>query len=352
MSGLFSSPKAPDPYATAAAQTAANEQTAKTTAQYNMIDQYTPYGNLNYTQQGSYEDGTPKYAATQTLNPLQQSTLNNQDQLSNNITGIGLNYSDLFSNLSKNPFSTDSLGVQAPKGDQSYIDSATDALYNQYSSRLDNKYGQEQSALDQKLYNQGIAPGTDAWNQATKNFSLDKNDAYQSALNQSVANGQTAATNQYNMQSNAYQNALGNSLTVRNQPINELAALLGNSSGVQSPTLTNTPTTNVAGTDISGLIQNNYATKQGASNAKIAALGQLAGAASSAAIMSDRRLKTNIRKIGKARNGLNVYSFSYKARPDKTFVGFMAQDVKKFKPSAVSYTNDGYMMVDYNQVGF
>lgn len=351
MSGLFSSPKAPDPYATANAQAQANSEAARVQAQYNMVDQVTPYGNLSYTQSGTYADGTPKYTATQTLNDTQSQTLANQDQLSQNVTNLGLNYVDQLSGLSKNPFDASQLGVSAPTGDQQYIDSATDALYGQYTSRLDNQYGQDSKALEQKLYNQGISQGTEAWDQAMKNFSMDKNDAYQSARNQAVANGQTAATNQYNMQSNAYQNALSNALTLRNQPINELSALLGTSSGVNNPTLTNTPTSSVAPSDISGLIQNNYAQKSANRNALLGAIGGAAGAGAGAFAASDRRLKTKIKRVGVLPSGIKLYQFAYKSNPKQIHVGVMAQDVARIKPDAVGVMPNGYMAVNYAMIG-
>jgi hypothetical protein len=42
----------------------------------NNVNQVTPYGNLNYTQSGKWEDGTPQFTATQTLSPEQQKLFN------------------------------------------------------------------------------------------------------------------------------------------------------------------------------------------------------------------------------------------------------------------------------------
>ena len=44
-------PSAPDPSETAAAQGAANKDTAIATAELNRYNQITPYGNLTWTQQ-------------------------------------------------------------------------------------------------------------------------------------------------------------------------------------------------------------------------------------------------------------------------------------------------------------
>ncbi len=65
---------------------------------------------------------------------------------------------------------------------------------------------------------------------------------------------------------------------------------------------------------------------------------------------SDRRLKTDIHRIGTTVLNLPLYSFEYKDQPG-TYVGVMAQDVLKVKPSAVSIGSNGYYMVDYGKLG-
>ena len=50
-------------------------------------------------------------------------------------------------------------------------------------------------------------------------------------------------------------------------------------------------------------------------------------------------------------NGLNLYSFRYRGRDHTVYVGVMAQEVQKIAPSAVSYDRQGYLMVDYDQIG-
>ena len=64
---------------------------------------------------------------------------------------------------------------------------------------------------------------------------------------------------------------------------------------------------------------------------------------------SDRELKQNIVHIG-MENGHNIYEFSYKAEPDKRFIGVMADEVEKTHPEAVN-TVDGYKAVDYDKIG-
>lgn len=64
---------------------------------------------------------------------------------------------------------------------------------------------------------------------------------------------------------------------------------------------------------------------------------------------SDRELKQDIVHIG-MENGHNIYEFSYKAQPDKRFIGVMADEVEKTHPEAVN-TVDGYKAVDYDKIG-
>ena len=63
---------------------------------------------------------------------------------------------------------------------------------------------------------------------------------------------------------------------------------------------------------------------------------------------SDRRLKTNVRKINTRADGLNVYEFNYVWGGPKQ-IGLMAQEVREVYPDAVS-ERDGYLMVNYAKV--
>jgi hypothetical protein len=66
-------------------------------------------------------------------------------------------------------------------------------------------------------------------------------------------------------------------------------------------------------------------------------------------VPSDRRLKEDIKKVGKTDDGLNVYTYKYKGLPSKTFMGVMAQDVQKRNPDAVE-SRGGLLAVDYSKV--
>jgi hypothetical protein len=78
-------------------------------------------------------------------------------------------------------------------------------------------------------------------------------------------------------------------------------------------------------------------------------LAQGIGAAGgAAAFFSDKRLKTDIKKVGKTEGGLPIYTYKYKG-DNRTQMGVMAQDVEKKTPKAVSEVG-GFKAVDYKLV--
>lgn len=76
-------------------------------------------------------------------------------------------------------------------------------------------------------------------------------------------------------------------------------------------------------------------------------IGSGLGLASSFMKLSDRRIKTDIKCIGQADNGLPIYTFRYFNDPKaELHMGFMAQDVEKVRPEAVSKVG-GIMAINY-----
>ena len=67
---------------------------------------------------------------------------------------------------------------------------------------------------------------------------------------------------------------------------------------------------------------------------------------------SDRRLKQDIKLVGRdERTGLNLYEFAYKADPGQRWRGVMADEVLQVMPSAVHTNEEGFMSVDYGALG-
>lgn len=66
--------------------------------------------------------------------------------------------------------------------------------------------------------------------------------------------------------------------------------------------------------------------------------------------LSDRRLKTNVRVVGKLSDGLNVYSFGYVYAPNADCLGLMADEVAEVYPEAVALSDSGFFAVNYSAV--
>src|SRR3546814_7562959 len=81
--------------------------------------------------------------------------------------------------------------------------------------------------------------------------------------------------------------------STRNQPINEITALLSGSQVSNPASMSGpSPQTQVGGVDYAGLVNQNYQNQMNAYGAKMGGLFGLAGSLGGAAIMSDRRLRS------------------------------------------------------------
>lgn len=74
--------------------------------------------------------------------------------------------------------------------------------------------------------------------------------------------------------------------------------------------------------------------------------GGMGDMAKAAVILSDRRTKRNIVKIGSRPDGLNIYAYNY-LWSDEPQIGVMADEVKQIKPHAVITLDNGLMAVNY-----
>jgi hypothetical protein len=195
-----------------------------------------------------------------------------------------------------------------------------------------------------ELYNNSGQMGL-SQNLALQGFN---NEAQNQQFNQSQAAG--------NFDNNARQQQIQEATYLRNLPLNDIAALLGTGGGVQNPTFNPFAQVGVAAPDYMGQVnstfnaqQNQYNQAQANRSAGLGSIFGLAGSLGSAALMaSDRRLKTNIVRIGELANGLATYVFTYIGDTVRHF-GVMAQEALGIVPEAVGAI-DGYYYVDYRKV--
>lgn len=329
--GKQSAPAAPDPYATAGAQTQSNQQSAAYNAAINRMNTYTPYGSQQYSFQG-YDPNTnaPIYSQDIQFSPQQQALYDQQTGNQQKQGQIGGQLLDNLSSQYSTPFSYDtSQGLQK----------AQDALYARNTQYLDPQFQREQSQLETQLTNQGIPRDSEAWTNAMQQFNANKNQAYESARNDAIS----GATGQSMTQ-------LQEALAARNQPLNEYNALMSGAQA-QLPQFQSPGQVGAAPADISGAINNAYQGALAGYNARQSSTNSLVGAGSTllaAYLMSDRRTKENIERVGKTDGGLNIYRYNYKGM-DTPMLGVMAQEVEKEDPDAVIEI-DGIKHVDYSRV--
>ena len=89
--------------------------------------------------------------------------------------------------------------------------------------------------------------------------------------------------------------------------------------------------------------QRNYQNQVAGYNAQMGLLGDLAGTAAKF-IPSDRRLKSNIERVGTHSLGIGIYEYDINGERQR---GVMADEVETVLPEAVVTRSDGYKMVNY-----
>lgn len=396
---------------TAQQQSQANVNTGIANSVLNNTNQVTPYGNLTYNQNGTTRVGdndVPSYTATQTLSGPQQIISDKNQDLSIRALNAASPLLDRVAGAVSSPLSF--AGAPSIRGTgvldqlpQMFLNSARGVnyqgpsnpdqvrndAYNALTSRSNIDLARSRDAGNVQLANQGIAPGSEAWNRATEM----QDRAVVDASNQATINAGTIASQDVNNAAtisgakgqaagvqgnlfagagNAQSTAFGEDQTLRNQYINEYQtqrnsplsdyqSLFGLSGGMTNPTFANTPQGQIPPTDVTTPAIQQYQAQQNAYNmqnqnsqATQGGLFGLAGTALGAGLRfglpllagSDIRMKENIRHIGHTHDGQKLYFFTYKSDPSTPHIGLMAQEVEKVRPDAVIEI-DGMKYVDY-----
>jgi len=341
------SPSAPPPpdYAGAAKATAVGSlEAARAAAAANRVNQVTPYGNLTYTRDPNAPTPDDGWQVTQTLAPAQQQLLDQQNKTSLGLSSLadrGLGYVD--SALSNNITMADLPATMVNAGQ-----TGQDALMARFQPMID----QQHKGLEAQLANQGIMPGSEAYDNAMRTQNQSENDLRMQA-----------ALNGINVGENAQNQQLQLKTALQNQPVNMLNAVRTGSQ-VTNPTFTNVAQqATTAGPDMLGAAQGQNQYNMGLYNSQVAAnnsssglLGGLGAAAlmspagtfgklgtMAAGMFSDVRLKTNIKRIGTHDSGAGIYSYIKFGKPE---IGVLAQEIEQVMPHAVSTHSSGYKMVN------
>jgi len=393
-------PTPPNPYATAAAQTGTNVGTGVANAFLNNVNQVTPQGNLTYdvTSNYSWTDpatnqtySIPRFTATQTQTPQAAAIEAQNNAAKETLARTGATQAGKVESILNTPFnpgtgapaagsasgimgvpqaatSYDTGGqIQNTFGDagdvtRSYgpadnFSADRQRVEDSLMARMNPQLQKERANIEQRLADQGIRYGSQAYTSAMDDYNRQATDtrfgaisqaggeqqrmmdmaakeagfqnaAQQQAYDQAMGRGSFAnsAQAQQNAQNAALagfgnaglaqqlaqqqsgfnaQNASRNQYMQeqyqqRQQPLNEITAMMTGSQ-VANPNWLNTPSSQIATTDFAGIMNQNFAQQsqnyQTAQSGWNAAMGGLLGLGAGA-IRSDERVKKDIVPMG------------------------------------------------------
>lgn len=228
-------PKQPDPVVIGEQQRLTNAETARLQAQLNRTNETSPFGSLTYNQ-----IGPDQFERQITLNPEQEQAIKAQQQLAAGLSGYANERLPAIQEILDRPITTDF------SADRNKVESALLDRLNPYIQR-------DRDLLENRLVNQGIRPGQEAYGSEFDTFNKGVNDARLAAI---IGAGQEQ-NRLFDLESRA-----------RLQPINEIAALLGNAQ-IQTPQFQGTPQTGVSPTDISSPFYQSYNNQYDAYNQQL-----------------------------------------------------------------------------------
>lgn len=268
-------PSPPDPVATAQAQGAVNKEAAIAQQELNFVNQQTPYGNLEFSQRGTSEAGTPQYTATTTLSPEEQQKLDLTNQAGIKYGQTANQQLNAVSGKLAQPLDYGALGA-APQINEQTRGAVADSLYG----RLEPLMNRDRDRLETRLATQGITQGSEAYKNALDDEARARTDARLAVENQAL--GQAGQL--YGLERSARDSAINELNQQRQIPLNELSAMLTGSQ-VQGPSFVGTPQAQLNPADLMGATYNsyqgelnNYNQKQGVQNALMGGLFGLGSA--------------------------------------------------------------------------
>jgi len=296
-------PAAPDPAISIAEQ-----------GRQNRINTVSPFGTTKYTvgPAGNQSD-LSDITRTDTLNPSQQRQFDARNRLGETLLGQAESQVQQF-----DPNQFEFRGA----------DSGQNETFNRQVALLEPEFAKQEERLMQDLANRGIPEGSELFDEQLQKLRDDQ--------------GRTLS----GVASQADQTGFAQAVSTRQQRFNELAAQLGG----QQLTPQNVQTQNI---DVQGAFNAQQAAKQAAFEAEsiqASAFNEgLFGLGSAAIGASDRRLKTNIKRIGTHALGIGYYVFDYLW--GERAEGVMADEVRTVMPKAVLRMSGGYDMVHYGMIG-
>jgi hypothetical protein len=198
-------PAAPDYAALQQSDALANRETAQELTRWNRPTQVDQYGNtLNWSQ-----DAQGNWTQSQTMNPLikagqdqalaaylkaSQEASNQGSFQAPSYDMVNNRYWEAIGNGNFDPNAYGSIG----EFDRTQGDKVASDMYESSMSRLRPQQEQDVAAIDSKLRQQGLQPGTEAYDRAMKNMTTSQGDVNSKLALDSTSAGYNAAMGIYN----------------------------------------------------------------------------------------------------------------------------------------------------------
>lgn len=320
---------APQNFGQAAQQTAqGSQQAVNQQTQANRPNQSSPFASTQWTQGpgGQWQQNT---------------------QFNGPLGGLSDSLQQQAAQAMGQPFSLG--GLPALTDGAAAREQAINAAYGSATSRLDPAFQQREQQLRTQLQQQGLAPGSEAYEQAVAGLGRERTDAYNQAMNSAIGQGTQAGQALFNQSLAGRQNALAEALRARGQAFGELQGLQGltQQQNFMGAGLAQSPDY-LGAAGLQGQQDwQRYAFDQQQLSDIIGGGAQLAGSLLPF-FLSDERAKTDIRYTGRNLHGVPMATWRYRPEygdPSVTHHGVIAQDVQQILPEHVRRRVDGLLEV-------
>lgn len=283
----------------------------------------------------------------QTLSPDQQALLDKGNAAKIKLADLGIQGAGIAQGILGQQMDFNDL----PSRPGSAEDTRTKVM-NAMMSRVNEDVDRQKGLSHSNLIAAGIPTSSQAYQDAQALNERARTDARNQAF---LASGQEM-TRDFQTDSNRRRDALAEKLTERQTPLNELAAI---QSGSQLSNPFSMPgyaqSAQVGAAPVYGAFADKAGYNTDLYNVRAAQAGNLMNGLfgmGQAGIMaygaSDRRLKSNIVRVGDHPLGIGWYEYDIFGRRER---GVMAQELLRVKPEAVTTLPNGYLAVYYDMIG-
>jgi len=238
---------------------------------------------------------------TQTLTPDAQATLESQQAVEKGLANLGQQGIGTAQNALANPFNPNLSGLKTELDTSQLTQMPTNQGINAQEAimrRLQPQLTQNENATRQRMANQGLVPGGEAYENEMRIQGQNRNDLESQAALQGInldaalrqqGLGEQQMRTQFGNE--AQQQSLAQQLALRNQPLNEISGLMSGSQ-IQMPQFQGytganiaAPQTYQATSDAYNAAMQQYGIQQNAKNAGMSGMMGLAGSLGGAGLM-------------------------------------------------------------------